>query len=63
MFNTYPDILTVKQVSEALQIGRNKAYELINNGTIQCKRIGRKIIVPKLFLIDYVKSTRYNIST
>lgn len=30
----YPDILTVKQVKEILQIGNNKVYSLLNCGEI-----------------------------
>ena len=54
MFSNYPDIMTVKQIADALGIGINKAYELVNDGTINSKRIGRRIIVPKLYLIDYI---------
>lgn len=61
MFNKYPDVLTVKQVSEALGIGINKAYELVNTRVIGSKRIGRRILVPKSCLIDYIESSRYNV--
>lgn len=61
MFNKYPDVLTVKQLSEALGIGINKAYELVNLHIIGSKRIGRRIIVPKTCLIDYLQSSRYNV--
>lgn len=61
MFNEYPDILSVKQVAEALNIGKNKAYELLNDRVIGSKRIGRKIVIPKCCLIDYIQSSRYNI--
>lgn len=62
MFNSYPDILTVKQMAQALHISKNSAYQLINSRTVGCKRIGRKIIVPKQCLIDYVLSARYTVS-
>lgn len=29
MFDEYPDILTVKDVMRALDIGRNKAYDML----------------------------------
>ncbi|NCB74965.1 MAG: DNA-binding protein [Clostridia bacterium] len=61
MFNEYPDVLTVEKLAEALGIGKNKAYELINNRVIGSKRIGRKIVIPKCCLIDYLQSSRYNI--
>ena len=61
MFNEYHDVLTVEQLAEALGIGKNKAYELINNHVIGYKRIGRKILIPKCCLIDFIQSSRYNI--
>lgn len=61
MFKSYPDVLTVKQLAQALGIGRNQAYELINNHVIGSKRIGRKILVPKCCLIDYIASSSYNV--
>ncbi len=61
MFNEYPDIMTVEQVAAALHIGKNSAYNLINSRAIGCKRVGRKIIVPKSCVIDYVQSARYTV--
>lgn len=61
MLNKYSDVLTVKEVSEALRISTNKTYELVNLRIIGSKRIGRRIVVPKACLIDYLESSRYNI--
>lgn len=61
MFNEYPDILSVQDVANALCIGKNTAYRLINEKVIGCKRIGRKIIVPKKCLEDYVLSARHSV--
>ena len=61
MFNELPDVLTVIQLAAALGIGKNKAYELISDHVIGSKRIGRKIIIPKRCLIDYIQSASYNI--
>ena len=62
MLNKFPDVLTVKQLAEALGIGVNKAYELVNLRIIGSKRIGRNIRIPKNCLIDYLESSRYNVS-
>ena len=40
--NAYPSILTVDDVMEILQIGRNKCYELINSGELKGFRLGTK---------------------
>jgi len=61
MFNEYPDIMSVEQLSKALGIGKNSAYELIRSRAIGCKRIGRKIIIPKSCVIDFVQSARYTV--
>lgn len=63
MLNKYPDVLTVEDLTEILHIGKNKAYELLEKRVIGYKRIGRKYIIPKVCLIDYLASSAYNIST
>lgn len=60
LFATYPDILSVKQLQSALQIGRNKAYALIKNNTVKHFKVGNDIKIPKQFLIDYVVGACYN---
>lgn len=62
MFHEYPDILTVRQLAQALRISENSAYKLIHERAIGCKRVGRKILVPKQCLIDYVRSARYTVA-
>lgn len=62
MFHEYPDILTVHQLAQALGISANSAYKLVHQREIGCKRVGRKILVPKQCLIDYVRSARYTVA-
>ena len=54
MFEMFPDILTVDQLCEAFQIGKNTAYELLNSGQIKAIKMGNIWKVPKPSLIDYV---------
>lgn len=56
MFLQYPDVVTIQQVMEMLNIGRNKVYELIQNGTIQTIRIGKKYIIPKVAVIQFLSN-------
>ena len=56
LFDAYPDIMTVLQISEALHIGRNSAYNLVNSNSIRHLRIGSSIRVPKTCLVEYVAS-------
>lgn len=58
MFEEYKDVLTVKEVCAALSIGRNKIYELLKNGTLKSIRIGKKYIIPKIYLVDYINCYR-----
>lgn len=62
MFNSYPDVLAVKQMAQALHISKNSTYQLVNSRMVGSKRIGRKIIVPKQCLIDFVLSARYTVA-
>lgn len=55
-------MMSVKQVAEALHIGKTSAYNLIHTKQIGSKRIGRKYLVPKVCLVDYVTSARYTVS-
>lgn len=59
MFENYPDIMTVKQLAQALGIGLNSAYELVNTNEIGNRKVGRKILIPKTCVIDFVDAARY----
>ena len=54
MFNEYPDLLTSEQVCKLLKIGKNKLYEILQNKTIPCLKIGKKYLIPKILLIEYI---------
>jgi excisionase family DNA binding protein len=57
MLNTYPEILTVKELREILYIGRNKAYELLERGTIRGFKVGRDWRVSKEEVVRFVKGS------
>lgn len=59
MLNEYPDVMTVRQLAQALHIGMNSAYALLSSKTIGSRRIGKKYIIPKSCVIDYLQSARY----
>lgn len=54
MFNQYEDIMTVSDVAEALFIGQNRTYELLNKGAIKGFRIGRVWKIPKAAVQEYI---------
>lgn len=61
MFNNYPDILTPALTAKALGISKNSVYKLIHEHVLGCKRIGRKIIIPKCSLVQYVRSALHTV--
>ena len=56
MFENLPDILTPKEVFEALRIHHSKGYILLSNGTIPSFRLGNRICIPKAELIKFVET-------
>ena len=61
MLNEYSEILTVEDVMEILNIGKNAAYDLFRNGEIKCFRLKNRWKIPKQSIIDYIneKSSAY----
>ena len=54
MFNDYPEIVTVKDISKMLGLHPNKVYELIKEGVLPKIPCCRHIKVAKIFVIKYV---------
>ena len=58
MFDQYPDILTVEEVCEALRMGYNAVYDVLNLGNLKAYNNGRVWRIPREALKEYVmKST------
>ena len=58
MFENYKDILTPAGAAEALGICKNSIYEFLKNGTIASIRVGKKIIIPKIYLMGFINTYR-----
>ena len=54
MLDKFNDVLTVKDLYEAIPIGKNAIYKLINDGKIKSIRVGKKIIIPKKEVINFL---------
>ena len=54
MLKKCKDVLTVNDLFEILPLGRSKIYELLKNNQIKHLRIGKKIIIPKQSIIDFL---------
>jgi len=56
-YDELPLILSVSQLGEILEIGRNTAYDLVRSGTIRSIHVGRKILIPKEKVIRFLAQT------
>lgn len=54
LFSEYPEIVTVKNLMDMLQICKSTAYSLINNKTVDAIRIGSDIRVIKKSIIEFI---------
>lgn len=57
MFEQYPDILSVEEACEALRVGYNAMYELLNSGKVKAYKNGRVWRIPKEALKEYILSS------
>lgn len=56
MFKEYADFMTAKEAMEALGIGKNLMYKLLNSGEIKAVRVGGKVWrVSRKSLSEYAK--------
>ncbi|GHV13299.1 hypothetical protein FACS1894219_07920 [Clostridia bacterium] len=60
MLDNYRDVLTVKELAEVLRIGKNAAYDLVRTRAVASVRIGRKYLVPKRKVIEFLGDSCYN---
>ncbi len=54
MFKEYPDCVNIKQLQEMLGVKRTKTYEILKNGEIKAKKIGKDYKIPKYNVIAYL---------
>ena len=54
MFEEYADVLTADEACEALRIGYNALYELLNSGKLKGFRNGRVWRIPKQAVQEYI---------
>lgn len=52
----YKDVLTVKEVQTIIRAGRNFTYKIIKDGKLKHIRVGRKILIPKQYLIEFLQT-------
>ena len=54
MFEEYPDIVTVEEMSDMLRCGKNAAYQYLNSGEIKAIRNGKRFLIPKIAVCEFV---------
>ena len=56
MLETYDDLLTADEAAEALKIGKNALYDLLNSGHLKAYRNGRVWRVPRQAVEEYIRT-------
>ena len=56
LFINYPDILSVAQLMEILQIGRILAYKLIEEKKVKALKIGREYKIIKNSVLEFINN-------
>ena len=56
MFENYPDVVSVEQVAEMLHLSDSFVYRLLRAGKIKAKRIGKRYIIAKISIINFIKT-------
>lgn len=54
MFPKYDDIVSVEDVIEMLHLGRVTVYNLLKSGRIHTLRVGKKYVISKKSVIDFL---------
>lgn len=54
MFIGYPDVVTPEDLQVMLNVGRNTVYAILKEGQIKTIKVGKKYIIPKQNVIDFL---------
>lgn len=54
MLDSYADVLTTEEACEALRIGYNALYDLLQSGKLKAYRNGRVWRIPRQSVIEYI---------
>lgn len=60
IFDSFGDVLLVKEVQEILSISRHQVYHLIETKQIRGIKVGKAYKIPKVSVIDYFLGTDTN---
>lgn len=51
-----PDVLTVMEAARVLKVGRTTMYRLVQNGEVKHLKIGRKVLIPRIYLQNFIEN-------
>ena len=60
IFAEYDEILSIEDVMEILHIGKNSVYSLLKSNEIRNIRVGKRYIVPKQSIINFIAAITEN---
>lgn len=60
IFTEYDEILSIEDVMEILHIGKNSVYSLLKSNEIRNIRVGKRYIVPKQSVINFIAAITEN---
>ena len=60
VFESYSDIVSVDDIMRMLGIGKSSVYSLLKTNQIKHVRVGRKYVIPKQAVIDFINGVCYN---
>ena len=56
IFAAYPDVLTVKQLAEMLNISKSSAYRLTMDKQVKILKVGHSIRILKRSVLEYLET-------
>ena len=54
VFDSYPDVVSVEEMQQMLRLGKNAVYQLLKDGAIKSIKVGKRYIVPKKYVIEFL---------
>lgn len=53
-FKEYPDVVSIKEIQEMLNLGRNTVYRLLQQMEIKSIKVGKRYVIPKQSVINFL---------
>lgn len=60
MFSEYPDIISVYDLMKMLNVCKSTAYSLLQSNQILHVRVGKKYVIPKKSVVEFIACACYN---